>query len=84
MELLIFRTNIESEKKVKSLELIFNNHQSIINWSIDIEDIDNVLRIEASGNLLEKDIIYLVRTKGFYIEVLPDETVIKTDTVLIY
>ncbi len=84
MELLIFRTNIESEKKAKYLEPIFNNHPSIIKWSIDMEDIDNVLRIEASVGLLEKDIINLVRTKGFYIEVLPDETVIKTDTVLIY
>lgn len=84
MELLIFQTDIASKKKMKPLEPIFNNHPNIIKWSIDMEDIDNVLRIEASENLLEKDIINLVKTKGYYIEVLPDETIIKADNILFY
>lgn len=72
MELLIFQTDIRSKKKIESLKPIFNNHSDIIEWSIDLEDIDNVLRIEASTNSLEDDIINLVKTKGFYIKVLPD------------
>ena len=70
MNLLIFRTDIKSKKKVKSIKSIFNSHSDIIKWSIDLEDIDNVLRIEATKNLLEENVINLVKTKGFYIKTL--------------
>lgn len=72
MELLIFQTDIKSKKKVKSLKPVLNSHSDIINWSIDLEDIDNVLRIEATSNLLEEDVIDLVKIKGFNIEALTD------------
>ncbi|AXT62809.1 hypothetical protein D1816_21510 [Aquimarina sp. AD10] len=72
MELLLFRTDIKSKKKVKSLKPTFNNHSEIIKWSIDLEDIDNVLRIEATKKLSEEDVIKLVQLKGFYIKILPD------------
>ncbi|GAA3569057.1 hypothetical protein [Snuella lapsa] len=72
MELLIFQTDIKSRKKVRSLKSVFNAHPDIIKWSIDLEDIDNVLRIEATANLLEEDVIDLVKVNGFYIKALPD------------
>ncbi|WP_420551410.1 hypothetical protein [Tenacibaculum aiptasiae] len=84
MEPLIFQTNIDSEKKVQSLEPILNKHPDIFKWSIDIEDIDNVLRIEGSENLLEKNIIDLIKSQNFQIEILSDEAVIKTDKILVY
>lgn len=70
MELLLFRTDIKSNKKVKSLKTVYNNHSDIIKWSVDLEDIDNVLRMEATKNLSEKDIIDLIQVKGFYIKKL--------------
>lgn len=70
MELLIFRTDIKSKKKVKSVKTILNNHSDIIKWSIDLEDIDNVLRIEATKNLSEEEVIDLIKIKGFYIQAL--------------
>ncbi|WP_438425707.1 hypothetical protein [Aquimarina macrocephali] len=72
MELLIFRTDIKSKKKVKSLKPVLNNHSDIIKWSIDLEDIDNVLRIEATTNLSEVDVIDLVQVQGFFIKTLSD------------
>ncbi len=72
MELLLFQTDITSKKKVKSLKPMFNNHSDILKWSIDLEDIDNVLRIEATTNLSEEDVIDLVRVQGFYIKTLTD------------
>ncbi|MBJ6367178.1 hypothetical protein [Snuella sedimenti] len=72
MELLIFQTDIKSKKKVKSLKPVFNTHPDIIKWSIDLEDIDNVLRIEATTNLSEEDVVDLVKVNGFYIKALPD------------
>jgi hypothetical protein len=72
MKLLILRTNIKTKKKVKTIKPLFNNHPTIFNWSVDTEDIDNVLRIEAQDNLSENEIIHLVKTCGFYCEALPD------------
>ncbi|OUS00401.1 hypothetical protein A9Q86_10545 [Flavobacteriales bacterium 33_180_T64] len=72
MDLLIFRTDIKSKKKVKSLKSIFNKHSGILKWSIDLEDIDNVLRIETKKNLSEGEVIDLVKEQGFYIKTLAD------------
>ncbi len=53
MTLLIFQTNIKSKQKLNALSPIFNAHNGILEWSIDQEDIDNVLRIEAHTNTTE-------------------------------
>ena len=72
MKILIFRTDIKTKKKFKAVKPLFNTHPSISNWSIDIEDIDNVLRIEATENLNENDVIHLTKTEGFYCEEMKD------------
>jgi len=72
MKLLIFRTDIKTKKKVKSLTPLFEEHATITKWTVDTEDIDNVLRIEATENLTENDIIYILNNQGFYCEPLVD------------
>ena len=72
MEILIFQTDIQSEDKVSHLEPVFNTHSDILNWSVDLEDIDNVLRIEAKTNLTENTVIELVTKHGFHIKTLMD------------
>ena len=72
MNLLIFRTDIKTRNKVKTLNPILNKLAFITDWSVDTEDIDNVLRIEASEDVKENDIIKLIKTSGFYCEALPD------------
>lgn len=72
MELLLFRTDIKSKKKRRFLKSVFKEHPSILKWTIDLEDIDNVLRIEAEKSLKEDDVIGLVREHGFYIDALAD------------
>lgn len=72
MDLLIFKTNIKTKKKVKSLSAIFNSIPAISDWSIDLEDIDKVLRIESTGQLGEHEVIKRVNTCGFHCEILMD------------
>lgn len=72
MQLFIFKTNIKSREKVISISSLFENMNSVFDWNIDLQDIDNVLRIEASETINEADLIHLVRTKGFYCETLND------------
>ncbi|PCJ89410.1 MAG: hypothetical protein COA57_02085 [Flavobacteriales bacterium] len=72
MNLLILKTDIKTKKGVKIIKPLFNNHPFITNWSIDIEDIDNVLRVETYNDLKETDLIYMLKNRGFYCETLPD------------
>ena len=68
MKLLIFETNLDSPQNIAAVQPLFNSHKSIIDWHVDVEDIDNVLRIEAKDNLYESDIINLLEKQGFYCE----------------
>lgn len=68
----IFRTDIKTKKKVKSIKPVLDNIPNIRGWSIDLEDIDNVLRIEFRNDLAANEVILLVKTYGFYCEELED------------
>lgn len=69
-ELVILRTDIKTKKKVKSIRPLFDGHKQIKKWSIDIEDIDNVLRMEVYEGLNESDVVHLIKTCGFQCEAL--------------
>lgn len=71
MKLLLFRTDIKTKKKIKALKPLFNT-QVITNWSVDTEDVDNVLRIEAEEHVNEHEVIELIEASGHFCEPLPD------------
>ena len=62
-QILVFKTDISSFDKIITISWILNHHDSILKWSLDREDIDNVLRIEARSNLYETEIISLLSDK---------------------
>ncbi|UTW62776.1 hypothetical protein KFE98_01065 [bacterium SCSIO 12741] len=72
MKILIFKTDIESEPGVDRVSSLLNEHPIITRWSIDTDDVDNVLRIEAMRSLQEREVIELVAEHGFTCEELPD------------
>lgn len=71
-QLFILRTDIGTQQRVKQVKSIFDGNANIIKWSIDTEDIDNVLKVEATKNLSEADIIDQLKTQGFFCDVLPN------------
>jgi len=72
MEILIYKTNLSSNKKVRHIKSTLNNHPHIVSWTVDREDIDNVLRIEASQSVKEKEFRELMKRFGIFCEALPD------------
>ena len=68
----IFRTNIKSKKKAKTIKPFLNGNSSITRWTVDYEDIDNVLRIEAKEYLDEDTIISQIKSYGYHCEILTD------------
>ena len=71
MEILVFKTDIHSRKKINALGPHLENIKGIIKWNVDLHDVDNVLRIEAasiSPELIEKKL----QQAGYYCEELED------------
>jgi hypothetical protein len=60
----IYVTDIQTKNQIKITTKILNAEPSILEWSVDTEDIDNVLRVE-SENLKEKHIQFLLEKQGF-------------------
>ncbi len=69
LHILIFKTNIELDEDLRSLGVCLQNETDIVDWNVDIEDIDKVLRIESKSNNTEK-IIKTIIQAGFFCEEL--------------
>lgn len=70
-QVLVFKTDISSESEVERVAHILDLEKNILRWSIDRQDIDNVLRIECDG-LHPTSIIRQLSDAGFKCEELPD------------
>ena len=69
---LILKTDIQSSTAVGEIAPFFDRHPLISRWCVDIEDIDNVLKIETSSALMETDVVAILSRCGFQGEELPD------------
>lgn len=49
MEILVFKTNVTSRKKVGVVAPLLTSFPSISRWNFDLQDCDKVLRIESTG-----------------------------------
>ena len=70
MNVLVFKTDIKSMPNVKAVKSLLLKIKSVVKLSVDIEDVDNVLRIEVLDELPENEVIQLVENNGFQCEVL--------------
>jgi hypothetical protein len=70
-EILVFRTDLESDERLEIVKPFLDTHPGIIRWNVDRHDIDKVLRIE-SENVSPDDVIKLLQEAGCLCEELPD------------
>ncbi|MGX5820322.1 hypothetical protein ACWKWU_19155 [Chitinophaga lutea] len=68
-EVLVFRTNIRFRKDMQLIASWLDGEKSIHRWSVDREDADKVLRIEAR-ELPASQVIAAIRDAGFDCEEL--------------
>ncbi|MDR6843637.1 hypothetical protein [Flavobacterium granuli] len=61
---LVFATNIATENDKQKISNILDGNTEIQQWTLDLEDIDRVLRI-VSDTLSEEQIIKLLDNKNF-------------------
>ncbi len=82
MKLLILKTNIITYDKVRFVQALFDNNISILDWSVDIEDIDRVLRVEVIDSTSENDIQNML--KPFNITCIDLDLVKQDDRIRVY
>ena len=64
MEILVFKTDVTSKKKVSKVSALLTSFPTIQQWNFDLEDCDKVLRIVATG-LNPGSVESLLHTAGF-------------------
>ncbi|MGB5982997.1 MAG: hypothetical protein WBG46_12710 [Nonlabens sp.] len=72
MHILVFRTSIATKKAVAATASFFNEHPDIMDWSIDLEDWENILRIESKDDIDVENLIQHIYTLGYSCEELED------------
>lgn len=69
MKIHILKTDIRTKRNVKTLAS-FLTDSSIERWSVDMHDIDKVLKIVTKEDTDEKYFIELIQSQGFFCETL--------------
>jgi hypothetical protein len=65
MEILVFKTNLESFKQSRRLYPLLKAIKGILKWNVDFEDNDKILRLETA-NLSPRLVEIALRDAGFY------------------
>ena len=69
--ILVFKTNIKCKEEVKNLTPIMDSGFGNSKWSVDLSDVDSVLRIESIHSDTDK-VIKMINNAGFACEELLD------------
>ncbi len=69
MQVLVFKTNLTDRFHVSKVEPYLAVHPQIQRWNVDLQDCDNILRIETE-QLLPVEVEKLVTQAGYYCEEL--------------
>ena len=64
MEVLVFATSVAKPREVSRIKALLTAVPSINHWNFDLEDCDNILRVEAD-DLSPRYIEKLLLTAGF-------------------
>lgn len=62
--ILIFKTNIQTQRDKQRVQTILDARSAILQWNIDLHDVDCVLRI-VSDTLTPEQIISTIRQLGY-------------------
>ena len=66
---LVFKTDISSELQIEIVKTYLDENAKIWRWNFDLEDIDNILRVESEYDISEEIVAGMERC-GFWCEEL--------------
>ena len=62
--ILVFKTNIQTETDRRLVQPALDNHTCITQWNIDQQDVDCVLRV-VTATLTPQQVISVIKQHGF-------------------
>lgn len=71
MEILIFRTDIITDENLNDISVQLNSIRGIHKWTVDLEDHEKILRVEATG-ITANEIEHAVKQMNYFCEELKD------------
>jgi hypothetical protein len=71
MNILIFKTNIRFKKDVGVIRHLLSAYESIVQWNVDRDDADKILRVVSTSDD-PRDIIKTINDAGYDCEELQD------------
>ena len=71
MNILIFKTNIRHKKDLGVIKAFLSGDESIVQWNVDRDDTDKILRVVSTSNN-PVEIIKTINEAGYHCEELPD------------
>ncbi len=66
----MYKTNVQTQYQLNYIQYIFKRFKEIEQWSVDMEDVDKVLRIVQPKTVSEAEIINALRSIGINCEEL--------------
>ena len=69
MQVLVFKTNLTSIRHVNKVQPYLAVHPGIQRWNVDLQDCDNILRIETE-QLQPVEVEKILLTAGYFCEAL--------------
>ena len=67
----VFKTSVSSKEGIQHLTSGLNQLLKGSEWNFDLEDCDNILRIDSRADIAET-VIHLLQDQGFDCKELPD------------
>ena len=71
MDILIFKTNLNNTQLISEAKPLIKNIQGIRRLNVDMQDCDNVLRIEAE-QVSPRSVESILKSAGYFCEELED------------
>lgn len=56
----VFKTNVTNRKEIETLKPLLDTHLEIAKWNFDLEDCDNILRIDSINKITECTVKILI------------------------
>lgn len=67
-----FKTNLNCSGCVAKVKADLDSADGICDWNVDTENSNKVLTVQSNGNISEKEVIDIIKKKGFKAESLID------------
>lgn len=71
MEVFVFRTGVTDHREIEELAPQLNTARGIHRWSFDLEDHENILRVESTG-ISPRSVEDMLARANYFCEELPD------------